>query len=1027
MSSGRSDIRMAYSGGVAILLLTAYFGYSALLSPLLDVKRREQPGSPLRPESSQPSSAKELARHWFPADSWVARCGNDLHDGQRYLYYETSTTTDDGYTLKATPVALLWLDEHPQANSVPVTVLADGARLRTSEKLSLDSGGIGRIVGGVLDGSVRVRGPRNLRIDGDTFSISEDSLTLTSSHPVKFGWEDHIGEAASGVEIVMHTPQEGLQRDGLLSVSDVSEVRLNGRVSCNMVFRARRADEEDIRIRVTAADGFKFDVDTRIATFYGLHKRSQSSGGRPQDQVHVTRFASDGTKDQLVCSQLKMVFRPEVSAVTGEVQPGRLRLEHVIAEGEQVVFQSEAHGVTAWMTELAYFVDERRIQMRNTNRNAEDRPLPVAIKQDGSLLRVSELQILHSAAGDVQRLECRGPGIVWHEQSVNAGVMSAHWLGSMMIHESADGRQRVIQLNGDAGVGQSQLGFELSARQIVMKLRNEATAAASGVPPATREANADPLDLRSLRPEELTATGNVFLKSPDANGTIRQQLTVKFDPSVANALSDAASSSDTAVADSNPATELADGTGQSEPPVAFSADILQATVRQAAVRQNSALQDTAGRGTAAENAANRSRRMQLANVWLTGQVELVRQDVDPDKSFTASGNSLQAFHGLHDTREIKLFGDPASIVVGRQKLEGKRIDVDEGPGSLKVDGSGRLRMVTDQGFDGKLLPHPTPMDIYWSEVMSFQGREAHFVGNIRVVMKDGQTQDLELTCAGLKVFFNREIALGGNPADRSFSVSAAAGDTSGQQMDIVRIECESVVNFRLDELLDGTVRARHRARVVDLKVDTETGDFHALGPGWISSTTPDTEGPLQTTATASARANAPARIDGSAFVFVKAEFIGDLTGNLQQQNATLAHHVRGIFAPVRDIGEQVSVDTVPTDQLPDNVGILRAEKLEAAAIPATGGQPDSFSLTASDNARIESRPFSGNADVITYDHSKQQFILRAEGNRTASVRYRAGISGEYANIDGRRFEYYSATNRLAFNSISSISGVTSRD
>ncbi|MEZ6060780.1 MAG: hypothetical protein R3C19_10485 [Planctomycetaceae bacterium] len=1009
MASGNSDSRFLRSIVVAVLLAGTYAGYSALLSPVLDVARKERRLSRPAAKESLPSGARELAVRWFPADPWVAECGNDLHDGRRFLYYEHSETIDDGYTLKANPVALLWLDNQSDRDSVPVTVVAEQARLRTSEKLSVQSSGIGRIVGGVLDGSVRIRGPRNLRIDGDTFSVSENSLTLSSSHPVSFGWEDHTGEASKGVDIALRASRD--EDGGLMSVSDVSEVRLNGRVTCQILIRARRADEEDIRLEVTAADGFKYHVDSRIGTFHGLHKRSQSSAFRLQDQVLVTRFAKDGTKDQLVCSQLELDFRPEVSPVTGVEISNRLRLERVVAAGEQVVFYSQAQNLTAKMSELTYLVDERRVLMRNTNRDPGDRPLPVEVSQQGSRLLVSELQILHASDGHVQRLECRGPGGIRHAESVQSGVLAAHWRNALVVQESADQLLRTVTLTGDAGVEQEQDGFELSADEIIMKLRNSpADAAVISKQPASGSAA---LDLHSLQPEQLTARGRVSLISPDATGTIRDQLTVTFEPAVLSSPEDgsaAGTSPGNPLAHRSRQPESSLGGDSNEAAVSFSADMLKATIRHGS--DGSA--DEGGR-----------RRMELANVWLTGQVELVRSDTDPGKTFTASGNSLEAANGLHDTRQIRLFGDPASIVTGLRRLDGKRIDVEQNPDTLTVDGSGRLRIVTDRGIDGTVLPRPTPLDIYWSESMSFQGRVAKFVGNIRVVVEDGATQDLELTCAGLKVHFNRDIGLqsdrNGNTIQLT-SLSSSPGSDSSPPIEISRIECESVVTVRFDQLVDGAVHARHSARVVDLSVDTETGDCHALGPGWISSTSPDTEGPLQTTTAASARANVPARISDNEFVFVQASFIGELSGNLQQQNATLSQHVRGVFAPVRDINGQITVDTIPTDQLPENVGILRAERLVAAAIPAVSDHPASFSLTASENARIESRPFSGNADVITYDHSKQQFILRAEGSASANVRYRDGKSGGYSNTSGQRFVYNRATEHLAFNSISGLSG-----
>ena len=71
-----------------------------------------------------------------------------------------------------------------------------------------------------------------------------------------------------------------------------------------------------------------------------------------------------------------------------------------------------------------------------------------------------------------------------------------------------------------------------------------------------------------------------------------------------------------------------------------------------------------------------------------------------------------------------------------------------------------------------------------------------------------------------------------------------------------------------------------------------------------------------------------------------------------------------------------------------------------------------FSVVARDNARLVARSIAASADVITYDHSKEQFIMRAEGDGRVKVSHLGESNRQPTRLTGSRFEYYRRTNRL---------------
>ncbi|MFN9717649.1 MAG: hypothetical protein ACK58L_03085, partial [Planctomycetota bacterium] len=230
----------------------------------------------------------------------------------------------------------------------------------------------------------------------------------------------------------------------------------------------------------------------------------------------------------------------------------------------------------------------------------------------------------------------------------------------------------------------------------------------------------------------------------------------------------------------------------------------------------------------------------------------------------------------------------------------------------------------------------------------------------------------------------------------------------------------------------GKVTAHHHAEFSDLIFNQLTGEFHATGPGVIESTFPE-EGRgarLTSSQRATAKANVPAKATTNSYVHIQARFIGELTGNQQKGFVQLRQHVRGVFGPVRELSERISIDGLGVEELPENTGSLGCENLSISQIPGTADGSPSFSLVAECNpagtgrgtrspCRLESQLLSGDADKITYDHSKHRFLLKAEEGRQANVSHRTN-NGQRGSFVGRQFAYDVDSNELTANQITGV-------
>lgn len=999
----------------AIGLSALYLLYSQITRPMLTVNRSPQiaRAQPAVPEKSSPIFATS-ANRWLPQHQWVSKANSRFRDGSRLLFFDEHELLNENRAIRVSPVAMVWQGEGESQGEgegeSPITAVAESASFTCSAPLSLGAGQFGRITSGLLGGEVRIEGPQGLRIEGRTFYFEEESLRIWSSEPVRFGWEQHTGTAEGGVEIELSgaaNPQEG----GLMSVSDIRRIRLLGRVNCSLQFTEKDSSDRPVQLHVSAANGFEYYVPTLECTFTGFVDREL----RPDNQVLVEQPQEDGSRDRLFCSRLLLQLRRR------ERDPGerggsqQLAAVSIAADGRRVLFRSEYRQITAAMSRLVYQIEERRLDLTGRPLSPAGPAAPVTVEHAGRRLTAPAVAAVLDGRNQVRLLQCSGPGRIDPpelaagqavDEKVDRESVSAKWSTSLQLTRA---EQDVLVLTGQAEVGWRPQRLSLAAAEIALTMYGATDR-------GTEEVAAGDGKLPLLRgPRQLRATGDVRLDSPQLTGGAKESLLVEFEPEDVSSGGQSVTSGEAASA-GLPTTPLASGgSGTTQ----FFCDAVETKLRMS----------SAG-------------RVRFEDLWLRGAVAVTHRGERKSENFTAEGKSLHAAAGFDGSRRIMLFGEPASVTRVSDRIDGPRIDLNElispmqaARREAEVRGSGRIRFVVERGLDGKLLERPTPLDIYWNEKMSFAERTARFTGNVRAVLDNETDFDVELTCAGMLVHFGEAVRVEQPVAGREIEVVSAVVDESSEQRrpSIERIECEGRVQVQAKMMTAGVVTARHFAEFADFEFEYGTGQFRGTGPGYIETVQPDSSGRLAVSRAAVARANTPVSEPDQAFIYVRATFIGTLDGSQQARFVRLRQHVRGVFGPVRSLDEKISLERVSVAELPDQTGLMGCENLTvslSAGGGSAGGDGRSFSLVAESNAagggtgtrapcRLESRLFSGDADKITYDHAKQQYILRAEEGRQAKVTY-LPHNGQPQVLTGRRFEYYSDRNYLNANQITGV-------
>ncbi len=1002
---------------VAIALVALYVGYSQLTSPWLTVEQRQQKVVESTPEKGASPALLQRAEMWFKEDPWVKTANARFGDNSRFMYFQNHELFNEDRSIKVDPIAMLWQDEKSET---PYTLTARSAQLDATTRFKLDSNEFGAISSGQLHGDVRITGPDGLRIEGRTFSISDNALKITTSQPVKFSWGPHSGIAQSGAEIDLLSSGPEDKR-GLMAITDVQRIRLLGRVDCDLLFQDDDAGSEAVKLKISAANGFEFFIPTHEATFFGFADREL----KKDNQIMIERPTISGGLDRLFCSKLTLQFQPGVvESEEPTKRSTKLQLASIQAEGSKVIFTSHEQNVTAIMSRLKYYIAERVMELSGSVVAATSRPKPVQIYQSTSMLTAAQVLVAHDKDNQIHTIQCIGPGQLEPSdlpsaarRSKNDGTFFAKWSESLVMRQMPEqkvtlkGSVAVSQLNAadtdadddadtttDAGTGISLSG------DVIEMTGTSANGAVGIVNAASKTSKKSGMDLSRITPKELTATGNVLLTHNRVTGHIHEKLTVTFTEQHSPA----------AVADkTKPISQssLLSGPQDDQGETNFFCDTAKAQIN---LLQN----------------AQQKQSAEWKDVWLFGKVQIEHIGATKDDSFSAKGNALSAKSGFNTISDVSLFGDPAEARLGLRRVEGPRIDLQERDPS--VNGPGSIRFVNDKGFNGKPLEKPSVVEIYWTDSMTYSNRTAHFIGNIRAVMTNELDHKVELTCASMKVFFTSDLQM---QADKKKKNTLQADTSVSDQGPIERIECDSKVVVDIDQMKETTVVSRNHAEFSDLKVNMITGEFSATGSGSsgiVESTSLNSTNTPRTAPRAVARANTAVATPTDEFVFVQARFIGSIEGNYKLQFVQLKQHVRGIFGPVRQMGEKIVLDGLNVNELPLNTGSMRCENLSFSQIESSDIQgPPQFEMVAESNTNdgysgtrapchLESSEISGDADEIKYDSSKQQFILRADKGRQATVSYRPNPSADAQTLTGEQFEYYRDRNKLVASEITGV-------
>jgi lipopolysaccharide export system protein LptA len=739
--------------------------------------------------------------------------------------------------------------------------------------------------------------------------------------------------------------------------------------------------EQKAKLVIVTQGPFEYDPHARKAVF----DIAKHSGPRP-NVVSVDRFIDDKL-DHLTCDRLELQFQQAKAKETSGAVDDELEgmdIDSVRAIGKEVILTSDAEILEAHGTDFFY---NRRTQQSVL----KGEPWMWALKE-GNQIEARELQLVDQKGA--QQATALGEGrIRLLDKNKGTRPLEARWTNKLVYGK--DGAQDLLTLFGNAAFIDHDNDQQLHADVLKVWLEPTDPNVSAGS------------DQPKRRPQRVDALGRVTASSPDLRVHDTETLVLYFKdrpgalpPPVASPGSDP--SQPVHVSGKPPNAEgapmlprRADGPSVANPLQTAPADPTKA---------KRPIYLCAHQVTA--HILRDASRNDLERLWCEGAVHVQQEPASPqDKGVDIRGAQLDLAHHI-EGNILTVIGDNAQVQLNKIFILGPQINLDQTTNEAWVTGMGIMRMPSKDSFDGAPLARETELTINWEKSMLFDGQLAKFRGSILAEQDGGH-----LACQELDVWLDRKMSLregekGNQPAAKVQKLLCEKDvwieDLTKQDQRAVsykRMECFQLSLDNDTDSNESIVNASGPGRVRIFSVGTKTELLPGLtGGGPAKPQAAPAAAPSQGPRRAKPGANTSKDKEETTLTHVAYE--GRMTANNRKGSATFWDNVQVFYVPTND--PELKINLI---RPPEGYMYLRCNKLEVFNHKLADGR--SFKeMRASSKANVEGKEFSGSANEIKYDESKEQIILEGSEDSPA-VLYREKVKGgERESLRGQKIIYW---------------------
>lgn len=1017
-------------GLIACVLL--YQAYALIVVPWVEPPLSNSDSRGPR-DISEPHPVPKIAgiEKLFPEDAWERNGPLELKTQWGWLLFKEYKPTQQGVELCPCTILIQAPSNSEDGDGEKRTFVMktqDKAVVSISGGTNLMRAQVGKLKGANLEGEVHIYAEETKEGANDALNIVTRNIQILpkkiwTPHDVAFQYGSSRGSGrlltitltsqdsaeseeaeqalVKNIEMLELVHVDRLHLDfpgkGLLGdVFDKSEAanRRQGDLASNSKPQSNAVD-------VTCKGPFRFNFQTGIATL--------------EDYVNVVRVNEGIEDDVLHCTRMLIHFR---SAREDEQMPPadvdrhhgnskrmvpKLAIRKIEALGNDVVLQAPSVQVAARGELLQYDFETRRILLQDPKDNAllvyrqhitESPRLEYELPEDPKRLG---------------KLWAAGPGVYRGTlgQQEKRQPLSVRWNGILELQPQDN--LHVLSVTKGADAHSESLG-KFSADKLFVWLTEVPSAAESGEPlgalPPPPALN-DPSGTIStpaqqdvefeVRPVKMLAQGNVRADCEQFKGETNH-LEIWFDQPEVEQENDPSGGAAPASGSASPSLSTPDM--GSDPESKKEVKRLELTGNQIRLRLRMV-----------------KPKPVVREATVLGQVRFAQLAAVPGDPIPllVTGNMLQLRTDHLERSAIDVRGDaehPARVQAQGMLLEGSNLHVSQRENLMWSEGPGRTRLPAratknQPRADEATKPAATaPIWITWQGGMDFDGQLIRFMKQVEVsgihTSGDGKQYYLRSVGDQLHATLNRYVEFGKtkNTDDLDVSELRFLGDVYTENQ-----------TFNPQNELTSHDRMRGR----DLTLDQTTGEFQAMGPGWLTTTQID-DGSLSEHLGGGPSSGARRTEVGNAatkLIYMRIDFQNAIQGNLKQREGEFVHFVRTVYGPVRTWDQ--TLDPNRQGGLGPDGLVMTCNQLKVADMGDRKNR--ALELSAVGNTIVEGSQFLATADRLTYVQAKDQLVLEGIGHNFATLQRRVQIGSEADKLEARKIIYNVKTNQADFTDI----------
>jgi hypothetical protein len=782
------------------------------------------------------------------------------------------------------------------------------------------------------------------------------------------------------------------------------------------------APEEKAKVKIMTQGPFRYDLFTDRATFDISHH----SGPRP-NVVTVDRYQEQEDKiDHLECDHLEIQFQrknPAAAQTAADNHGEGLDIETVHATGKEVILTSDAEMLEAHGTD---FFHDKRAHLSIL----KGQPKMWALKE-GNEIEAPELQLTDGKGA--QQATALGEGhIRMLDKRTGDRPLEAHWKQKLVY--AKDGPHDLLTLMGGASFVDHEHAQQLEAQLLKVWLE------------PSKEGKAPPgSDPQRPLPHLVDALGQVKAVAPDMHIHDTDHLVLKFKdvapaaksvsaaPPVRETPSDDRGASKPANPEQKlpPSSDETAGPAQAPGPASVeaitpgkpseptgtlppAAGTVPANAPSNPAKAKKPL-DVSARSIEAHVLRSGSKN-DLDKLWCEGAVQILQEPSGPDdKGVDVRGEKLHLVRQA-DGNILTVIGDYARVQLDKLYIVGPEVNIDQttneawvnGTGIMKLPGNGNIYGTKPSQPAGTKPTEPADLTINWEKHMLFTGKVALFDWPSDQRRGRGVQAELEsghLVCKAMQVTLDRMVSL-------------REGEKGKQQANVQNVVCDKDVWVEDCKREGSRVVDYDRIECPGLNVDNgedkEDSVVNAGGPGMVrifqlgtnSERQPHpsgaSAGPAKATKGRTAT-NPPQSKNQEEGELTRVTYESRMYANKKQGIAKFWDKVVVIHVPTNDPYLQIDENHLPPGYL-----YMSCERLEVLKSRLPDGRTTQ-EMRAYGKVAIETQEFSGNADVVKYDESKEQVILEGSDANLAVLTKQKGRGAQPDIVRGRKITYHRLT------------------